>query len=563
MTALRSRAWPRDAGLAVALAALLTAAWAVVHWAQLSALWLPDTDDVVRLQQIRDWLGGQPFGTVAQARMGLAGVPMHWSRLPDLVPAAIILALTPLTGVHVAELAAVIIWPGLLFAGVLLLVARLARRLGAGAIDAMLLAALAYPATTLFQPGRIDHHGLQLLLLLVVARALLSRRGAAAGALAGLATAASLVIGMETAPLLAAAAALLLARWVKGRPADDAKLAAFAFALAAALLAAGLWLRTDGWRWPACDGFTATAWTAQLIGTGWLLLLVAVGRATREARLRLAAAALLGLAALTTVALLSPACASPYGAVDPLVARLWLARVGEAQPLLAADPRWALSYAGVMVVGLAATLWLWGSLRSADLLILLVLQLAALAVTLVQLRGAYAGAMLAIPALAVMVGAARRRGPLWVVQAWLVSAGISYPLAAGALPGSAPGPERCETPALLARLAALPPGRVLAPIDLGARLIAGSRHVALAAPYHRNDAGNRLLYRFLLSPPARGQAMLAAARVDYVVACPGARLPRTMRPGSTAALLASGIAPAWLEPVAPGIYRVVRIAARN
>src|SRR3954451_11239769 len=85
-----------DALLAMLLAAVLAAAWSVRDWHQLSALRLPDTDDVMRLQQIRDWIAGQSFTDMSQHRLGVApGMPIHWSRLADLVPAAIIALSSP------------------------------------------------------------------------------------------------------------------------------------------------------------------------------------------------------------------------------------------------------------------------------------------------------------------------------------------------------------------------------------------------------------------------------------------------------------------------------------
>src|SRR4051794_7012498 len=120
-----------DALLAVLLATVLAAAWALRDWHQLSALRLPDTDDVMRLQQIRDWIAGQHFTDLSQHRLGEApGLAMHWSRLPDLVPGAIITLLAPLLGMHQAELTAVIIWPTMLFAAALFLVTRIARSIG-------------------------------------------------------------------------------------------------------------------------------------------------------------------------------------------------------------------------------------------------------------------------------------------------------------------------------------------------------------------------------------------------------------------------------------------------
>ena len=95
-----------DALVACVLACALAAAWAWRDWANLSALRLPDADDMMRLQQIRDWLDGQGFADLAQYRLGANGVAMHWSRLPDLVPGGIIVMLQGVLRRHDAELVA-------------------------------------------------------------------------------------------------------------------------------------------------------------------------------------------------------------------------------------------------------------------------------------------------------------------------------------------------------------------------------------------------------------------------------------------------------------------------
>ena len=48
-----------DLVIAAVLAVILTVGWAINDWARLSHFLLPDTDDMVRLTQVRDWLGGQ------------------------------------------------------------------------------------------------------------------------------------------------------------------------------------------------------------------------------------------------------------------------------------------------------------------------------------------------------------------------------------------------------------------------------------------------------------------------------------------------------------------------
>jgi hypothetical protein len=551
----------RDLAVALLLAGLLTLAWSVQGWADLSALRLPDTDDAVRLQQIRDWIGGQAFGDLAQHRLGAApGLEMHWSRLPDLVPAALILLLTPLLGADVAALIAVILWPALLFASALALVAGIARALGSSGPLAALIAALAYPATTLFLPGRIDHHGLQLVLLLVVARTAVGQGSLVRGAAAGIVSAASLAIGIETAPLLAVGAAAIVLRWIAGSREGQARLAGYAAALVLALAGAAALLRTGGWNWPGCDGFTAELWRAAQLAALAPLALTVFGFAAPSRRARLIATLIAAPAALFGALALSPGCAQPYGEVDPLLAQLWLANVAEAQPLLAAPLAHLIGYAGLMLAGIAAGVWNWRRSRDHRWLILLALQLTALALTLIQLRGAYAGALLAAPALAALIVAARTKSVSALVPAWLVSAGLLYPIAGAALaPRTAVGPAAggdCAGPAALARLATLPPGTLMAPIDLGAWTLAATPHRVVAAPYHRNTAGNTAMYQFFLGPIDNAETLARDWRVTYVALCPGdfEELGAQARhPARLAGALRSGRSPAWLRPLtAPG-----------
>lgn len=565
MDSARPRIW-RDAALAAAIALLLSAVWAMRDWAALSALHLPDTDDAVRLQQIRDWLGGQAFIDLAQHRLGIGGVEMHWSRLPDLAPGAIIALLTPLTGAHGAELAAVIVWPALLFVAALLLTGSIARALGASAPVAIVIGALAYPANALFLPGRIDHHGLQMVLLLLLVRTLLGRGSWLKGGAAGVASAASLVIGMETAPLLAAGGAVLTIRWIAAGAGEPARMAGYGAALSVALGAAGVLLRTSGWDYPACDGFAAPAWRAAQIGALAPLALAALSPLLTVLRVRLAVTGLFCTGAVVAALAFSPACLRPYGGVDPALARIWLANVAEAQPLFAAPLAHAIGYAGLLLAGLGATLWMARRSGKAEWLVLAGFQLMTLLIMLAQLRGAYAGAILAAPALAGLIAVARERGTLALAGAWIASAGLLYPIAGAALShgGEPEAVAGCDAHAALSALARLPRGTVAAPIDLGAYAVAATPHRILAAPYHRNTAGNRALYRLLLSGPEAAQRQAVQLRLDYLVDCDGAYGELGTPPrGSLLAAMREGRPPLWLRPLpggseSAGLYAIAR-----
>jgi len=541
--------------LAAAIALLLTLVWAMRDWAALSALHLPDTDDVVRLQQIRDWMGGQAFGDLAQHRLGIAGVEMHWSRLPDLVPAGIIALLTPLLGTPGAELVAVIVWPALLFVAALSLTGAIARALGTSGPTAIVIAALAYPASALFLPGRIDHHGLQLVLLLALVLAGLSRGSWMKGAAAGLASAASLVIGMEMAPLLAAGGCVLVVRWIANGARERGRFIGYGLSLSAGLAVAALLLRTSGWSYPACDGFAMPLWRAAQVAALAPLALGLMAPWLADMRVRLAAAGLIGAVAVVAALAVSPSCLRPYGEVDPVLARIWLTNVAEAQPLLAAPFEHAIGYVGLLIVGLCATGWMWQRSRRIEWLIVGLFQLVSLLIAFAQLRGAYAGAMLAAPALAGLIVAARTRGTIALAAAWIVSAGLLYPIAGAALfrPTETGTGAQCDAGAILAVLAVQSRGTVAAPMDLGAYTLAATPHRVLAAPYHRNSAGNRALYGLLLAAPEAAHREANRLGVTYLVDCPGAHGELGEPPaGSLLAALRAGIPPIWLRPLGGG-----------
>ena len=553
-----------DLVAAIVLAVVLGLVWTARDWPALSALRLPDTDDVMRLQQVRDWLGGQAWSDLVQHRLGPGtGTPMHWSRIADLGPAALLTLASPLVGVHAAELIMVIVWPTILFAVALLLVAWIARALEPGAArTAIVIAAIAYPATTIFAPGRIDHHGLQLVLLLGATLVAIGRPTFCNGAILGALAATSLMVGLETMPFFIVLGAGGLTVWVMSptEAGPDRHILGLGLGVLVGLALGVPAFANAQWSFPACDGFTVQAASGLAILAVVPLALGLLTPRLTSVRSRFAAMVVMSATALLIVCLRSPACLSPYGQVPIPLRRLWLDHVGEAQSAFAAPPAIVFGYCGVMLAGLAASAWMARRHPGRKTALLLVLQAAALLVTLVQLRGAYSGAMLGAPALAVMIGAARRRGTAWVVPAWIMSAGMVYPLAAAAFsppaatrtisPSSSAEATSCATPAMITSLAHLPPGLVMAPIDTGAWGIAATPHHFVAGPYHRNIEGNLAMYRFFLGGTAQARAIASHWNVRYVLYCDGSMGAVRPAPGSMAsALMTTRRAPPWLKPL--------------
>lgn len=563
--------WRRDWFAAIALALFLTACWVARDWAQLRWLNLPDTDDMMRLAQVRDWVAGQGFNDWTQYRLAPpGGAPMHWSRINDLMPATMLVTLTPLIGRDAAELAMVIGYPALLFILYLFLSARLARRLGGAeaALPAILIAALAYPANALFLPGRIDHHALQIVLLQLAALAVMGPGGWRSGALLGAALALSFGIGLETAPQALALVGMLFLRWLVFGEDERARALAFGAGLAGVtLLLVGV-ARPTYWTALWCDGFTPASVMAALgTGAAWFAI-GAVSPRLRDWRVRLAIGGVLGGAAVVATLTAYPACLSgPYAPMGPFLRHAIIDSIPEATGVLV-QPSVASAIQAVALLAVSAgasLLYLRGAgaaQRWAALPLALIYAIS-IALTFSQLRGAYMGAAMAAPMLAQLVLAARA-APCWrpaaVLVAWCASAGVLWLVVSTeiedrlrpAVKQSSEAAKSCRTGDVWHQLDASPPGTVLTAMNHGARVIGGSHHGSVGAGYHRNNRGNHATYDFFLAPPERAQEIAAAWGARYMLFCPGDFEEIGVSrddPDSLAARLNRGEVPPWAQRI--------------
>jgi hypothetical protein len=357
--------------LALALCVVQQFAWGAQDWNNLRQLRLPDTDDMVRLQQIRDWLGGQSWFDLTQHRLGLGdGLPMHWTRVNDLIPALIITLVKPFAGAHNAELTAVLLGPALLFFAFLLLSARAALSLGGAEATkvAMIIAAFAFPATGMFIPGRIDHHALQIVLLLGAVTAALGgrallysgegldpepqshesgangprlrpapehRSSATGGMLAGAACALSIVVGLETVPQILALVVIAVVLWIL-KIEYKSTVPHLLVGIVIILDIGRVLFRSKIENHIYFDNFEQFS-----IAPFWVIPFALIIRGADETgkesdvwQLLRNFVAIPGfcLAIGTTVYIYS-SHGGPYGQVDPFLMRVWMAHVGEAQGL--------------------------------------------------------------------------------------------------------------------------------------------------------------------------------------------------------------------------------------
>ena len=556
---------------------------------------LKGPDDYLHLVQTIDWLDGQGWTDTVQRRLNPPhGVAMHWSRLADLPAAAIIRVTEPWFGrTRAVYLAATFVPPilGALFV-VSFLWAALSLLPDRPEHVPLLMVGTPVYALLAFVPGRIDHHGLQLVLTTLVvgllARSLEPGRTWAAGML-GIVGGASLAVGLETLPFVGGAAAVLALAWALRGDGSAKRLAIFGAAATATVLALiPLTVPKSEWTTIACDRLSvphaALATVALSVGAGAMYLLRLRPTSTRATRLTVAGG--IGVAGLALVAAAFPRCAGgPYADLSAEV-HYWFDGVKEARSILelfSSAPWIAVSFAVMPFVALAFLIW--DRMRSDGPVD--PLWMASLAHVLVgaglltwQLRAAPYAALvssLALVRIAAMVNeradrferTPARMGvrlcvPLFCVAATVLPLRYS-PTVSDHVSGASD--SRCEVRTVLAALID-PAGlgaeaRVIAaPIDKGPEILLLTRHSVLAGPYHRNAQGLADNRRIFAGTEKQSLAMVRARGVDAVLFCRMYARTTTYpdRPAFLDDRLGSGRPPWWLLPVAHdadmGLYRV-------
>ena len=560
---------------------LLCMAWLVVtvelvvlYWAG-TAETLLDTDDAMRLVEVRAFLGGQGWFDLTEMRVAPpTGYETHWSRLIDAGLAGLFVLANLFADGALAERLMRTIWPLMWLLPAMLGAAAIAWRIAGreAALITLVLAVIGLPALQQFKPGSIDHHNVQIALaVLVVAATVWADRlrwtAWAAGGLTGLA----LAIGLEGLPYLAVCGAAFAVRSIVDRSAAET-LRAYGLALAAATLSAFLVsVGPDHWGRSACDSIAINL-AAPIVAGGVLLGLAARRIADQETWLRGASIGVIGGAVVFGFAIVEPRClAGPFAMMEPAVRPIWLAQVQEMQPLIAFTQAVPVRAAAIMAFPVAALISA-GMLardpmlrRDFGFLVATAGFVVAFVTTIAAIKAYNYPMWFGMPLVAGMTLRLCARFKLKTMAARLVACvlvtpmvlstaavGLAQAAASPAAMNTAADQSACFRTANYAPLARLPAGLVAAHIDFGPFLLALTPHSVLAAPYHRLSSALLAAHHAFAAPPERARQVLAGARATYLVMC-GSRAPTALGAAEKEASLwnrlQAGAVPDWLEPM--------------
>ncbi|MBZ9855614.1 GtrA family protein [Mesorhizobium sp. CA13] len=540
-----------------------------------------DNDSLLQLVEVRDLLAGQGWFDLHQYRMGLeGGFVMHWSRLLDAPLALCMLALSALTGsAALGEQVVQVLWPLLQFWLALFSIMRAARAFAGehAVLPAAVVGGAALYYLGIFSPGALDHHNVQLMLTLAgLALLLEAPRHRPAALFAGACATLALAIGMESAPYAGTLGAVVALLFLVSGAGE--RLIARDFGLGVTAVSALVFIATipaSAWGQAQCDTFSTVQFVVAALAGAGLAVIASWRAANATYGRRLVSLGLLAFVLILVVMFLFPQClAAPYADLDPRLQQMWLGHIDEAQSifqLVAADPARAVArFATPLVAIILMALRLGkGGWRRQDSLVGALL-LVAFLVSAWEVRGSTFSIAFAVIPLCAWIAKWRQRAEnspsggsvLRMAAAWLISVNAVWSSAAEAASNAfqtgtaitdAGIDAPCNSKASFAALARMPHTTVLAVSNLGSPILAFTRHRALAGPYHRNVAGNLLVFDALLGSATDAKAVVASHRVGIVALCrgnPETRLLAAKAPDGFLAGLMHGGVPDWLEPVA-------------
>ncbi len=554
--------WAAVSALLIAINAHAIAAWK-----------FPDSDDLLRLIQVRDFLAGQSWFDVTQYRMNPPeGAPMHWSRIVDIPIAAVIYICAPIFGQHMAEQIALVTVPLLALLVVMVLAGRLAHKLfdRETAIFTSLLIPVSVPIIHQLRPMRIDHHGWQLALAITAFSAAFDGNQKRSGYITGLALALWLNISMEGLPIAAAFMALYALRWAID-PMQRMRLVHAMAALTAGsiffyAITARSWVPITNY----CDAISPVHLAIFASGAVMLALLAHLNPHRKMALI--AGFAITGIGALAIIFSAAPQCATgAFSELDPLVREFWYDRVLEGKPVWKQTPVFIARILTVPAIALFALWKLYGSgdeiLSRNNILTATFLIVSAFSLSLLVERSSAIASLIAMPFAAYFIRQLllKARDIAAFPKRLAAMSGIFLLLVPGHAVNAISGitvdrtndteiraAMKCELSQNLDALGTLPASDVMAPLDTGPAIIFASHHRIVASGHHRNDLAMRDIIRTFTGSEHEAHAIITRRGIEYVAYCPGLYeqlVYRKTAPDGFMVMLEDGRAPAWLEPV--------------
>lgn len=296
-----------------------------------------DTDDAMRMVQVRDFIAGQGWFDLVAKRLGdPPGLMMHWTRIADLPVALLIWIFSFALDAQGAERAARLLVPGIWLAILFVAMRALASRLlpPVGVAASLVICAFSGLGATQFAPGRIDHHAMQIVLLVCIVFFSIKATkpgNAPAAAIAAALMSLSLAISIENLPFIAAGFALWPLLYVHSVRYAQTLAFAGAAGLVTLPIVLGAFTAPSSWTIAHCDAFSPTYLAPMMAACLFFTVLGTAGQAFSKLH-RITGVIAGGAISILIFMIWFPECLKgPLHTIDPFLRDYWLNNVAEAR----------------------------------------------------------------------------------------------------------------------------------------------------------------------------------------------------------------------------------------
>ncbi len=498
---------------------------------------VPDTDDAMRILQVRDWLNGQGFYDLYNHRLNPPnGGDMHWSRIGDLPLALFQIILTPIFGQETGAKLAIFITPPILGIVFMFLAFKAAYALFESKISAYLMISFCFVSAgiiSFFIAGRVDHHSLQLISLLIIIYGILKDTKASIN-IASFGIALSLCIGFENLPIIGVTIGFIAFKWLFIANKENCSI--FCKWLIIYCLIALLINNPIDKIWIAKNDALSIAQVLPIIIGALGLGLSAKLLSGKSLLIRFFALLCVGILILGTAWQFEVLRLPIYYQTEPLLHQLWLNNVSEVIPLIKKDIEIILSYGLFPIIASIFAIIKLIKVRNEQkqfakwVYICLCLISSTLLIFFYQSRLSGIAAVFAALTAAAIIAETYKTQTL---QKTILIAAILNSFTPSLLvllqktiaPSQKPTITEqtkaladCNNHSAFSHLRNVPIGKILAPIDLGPRTLLNTGHSVLAAPYHRNQ-GNSLAYKIFMADKKTAYDLIIENKIEYIAYC--------------------------------------------
>jgi hypothetical protein len=516
------------------------------QWARILNWQLTDSDDITRTLEVRAWLDGQGFYDRMIHRSNPPfGGELHWSRLSDAPLALVELLLRPFFGAAQAEIIGIFVTPlllGLVFTYCAYLASKVLYNGRYNLLIALFIVVFFRALGVNFAPGRVDHHGLQLIAFALFLYGIIANNKKG-GIIAGIALAASLTIGLEMLLLEIIGVLWFVLMWVHDGEKRATATQAFALSLLVSIIT-GLIINVAPYEiYQSANERLSIAQAAPIAIGALLLAIVAKVASKRLARIRFISLFIIALPVFGIAAQFPILFKPLYWQVSPTLYKYWFIDIGETFPLVKMGLNKQIILGGFSLLVIIASVFNAAKMaRNADEKFYnFLLPLLLLALCLVMSFWFQARITLQAAGLATIIGIALLSqavdnlpkataivfcliiNPFVPELALNIAKQLHIPFHASVpvFKVAAFGGNKCYSKPYYENLNSLPKGLVANNIAIGSYILINTHHDVMTIPFHR-DMGRDYLFDIFLSDDETAQNLIKKRGINYIAYCGGA-----------------------------------------